>query len=94
MLQMDNNTLRRWISDPSKYRNENFLTALALIFKLPDWITRLLFKRASISLDEDEPRHLALEYIIRAQSCDGIPAANQYLKDHGFEPLWGEVENL
>ena len=89
MLNMDHNTLKRWITDPSKYRNENFLVAVALILQLPDWISLLLFKRASFFFNDYEPRHMALQYIIRAKSCDGIAEANEYLQDQGFAPLWG-----
>lgn len=86
-LGMNQVTLKRWIESPMKYRNEDFLTAVALVLKLPDWISRLLFRRASVRLDEDNTRHMALDYILRAQSCDGIKAANEYLADHGLSPL-------
>lgn len=86
-LGMNQVTLKRWIESPMKYRNEDFLTAVALVLKLPDWISRLLFKRASVCLDEDNTRHMALDYILRVQSCDGIKAANEYLANHGLDPL-------
>ena len=86
-LGMNQVTLKRWIESPMKYRNEDFLTAVSLVLKLPDWISRLLFKRASVRLDEDNMRHMALDYILRVQSCDGIKAANEYLANHGLDPL-------
>ena len=86
-LGMNQVTLKRWIESPAKYRNEDFLTAVSLVLKLPDWISRLLFKRAAVFLDEDSARHMALDYILRVQSCDGIKAANEYLTRHGFNPL-------
>ena len=92
MLNMDHNTLKRWITDPSKYRNENFLVAVALVLQLPDWISLLLFKRASFFFNDYDSRHMALQYIIRAKSCDGIAEANEYLQDQGFAPLWGIPE--
>ena len=86
-LGMNQVTLKRWIESPAKYRNEDFLTAVCLVLKLPDWISRLLFKRAAVILDEDSARHMALDYILRVQSCDGIKAANEYLTRHGLNPL-------
>ena len=86
-LNMDDSTLRRWLEDPTKYRNEDFLTILALIFKLPDWISVLLFRRAHFQLDEEDPRHCAIRHILRAQSEDGIEAANRYLERNHLAPL-------
>ena len=86
-LNMDKATLIRWISDPVKYRNEDFLTALALVFELPDWISRLLFKRAHVQLDDDDRRHQALAHILRVQSANGIDEANAYLKKNHLSPL-------
>ena len=78
-LNMEYRTLLRWLDDPKKIQNEDFITLLCLIFELPDWISRLLFKRAHIQLDEDNRRHQALEHILRVMSADGIDKANDYL---------------
>ena len=86
-LNMDYRTLGRWLSDPAKYRNEDFLTCLSLVFSLPDWLSRLLFKRAHMQLDEDDRRHQAIEHILRVQSADGIAKANEYLVANHFSPL-------
>ena len=86
-LNMDYRTLGRWLSDPAKYRNEDFLTCLSLVFSLPDWLSRLLFKRAHMLLDEDDRRHQAIEHILRVQSADGIDKANEYLVANHFSPL-------
>lgn len=86
-LNMDYRTLGRWLSDPAKYRNEDFLTCLSLVFSLPDWLSRLLFKRAHMQLDEDDRRHQAIEHILRVQSADGIDKANEYLVANHFSPL-------
>lgn len=86
-LNVDRVTFGRWLDDPRRYRNEDFLTILALIFKLPDWISELLFKRARFQLDEDDRRHNALQHILRVQSEDGIEAANEYLKKNHLDPL-------
>ena len=84
---MDKATLLRWLDDPTKYRNEDFLTTLALVLELPDWLSRLLFKRAGFQLDDDNRRHQALAYILRVQSADGIEAANDFLKQNNQQPL-------
>ena len=55
--------------------------------QLPDWITAMLFKRAHLQLDEDDRRHQAIQHILRAQSNDGIEAANAYLKEKNLEQL-------
>lgn len=86
-LNMDKATLLRRLDDPKKYRNEDFLTVLALLFGLPDWLSRLLFKRAGLQLDDDNRRHQALAYILRVQSADGIEAANDFLKRNNQAPL-------
>lgn len=86
-LNMDKATLLRRLDDPKKYRNEDFLTVLALLFGLPDWLSRLLFKRAGSQLDDDNRRHQALAYILRVQSADGIEAANDFLKRNNQHPL-------
>ena len=86
-LNMDKATLLRWLDDPTKYRNEDFLTTLALVLGLPDWLSRLLFKRAGFQLDDDNRRHQALAYILRVQSADGIEAANDFLKRNNQRPL-------
>ena len=86
-LNIDDRTLSRWLDDPTRYRNEDFLTMIALIFKLPDWLSRLLFKRAHVQLDEDDRRHQALEHILRVQSADGIEKANAFLMSNHLQPL-------
>ena len=61
--------------------------ALSLYFKLPDWISELLFKRAHVYLDSDDERHAAMIEIQRSRSCDGIEAAQEFMKMRGVEPL-------
>ena len=87
LLNMDRRTLCRWLIDPGMYRNEDFLTMLALALSLPDWISRMLFKRAHVQLDEDNRRHQALAHILRVQSADGIAEANTFLVANHLSPL-------
>ncbi len=79
-LDMELSTLSRRMSNPKLYRDKDFLVLLCLILELPDWISKMVFKRAGMILDEDDRRDRALMYILRAQSGDGIDAANTYLK--------------
>ena len=87
LFQMDDSIFARILDDPRRYRNEDFLTLLCLCFKLPDWISSLLFKRARFQLDDGDRRHRAILHILRVQSNDGIEAANDFLKSHGMAPL-------
>ncbi len=86
-LNMEYRTLLRWLDDPKKCQNEDFITMLCLIFELPDWISRMLFKRAHVQLDEDNRRHQALQHILRVMSADGIEKANEYLAANSLSPL-------
>ena len=78
-IELDKTTLLRWVEDPRYYRNKDFLTLICLILELPDWISRLVFRRAGVMLDEDDRRDRALQYILRAQSGEGKEKANVYL---------------
>lgn len=78
-LNMDDSTFARSLSDPRCYMNADYLTLLCLYFKLPDWLSRLVFKRANVQLDEDVRRNQALLHILRVQSNDGVDAANEFL---------------
>ena len=53
---------------------------VTLELQIPDWISNLLFKRAHIQLDEEEPRHMALKYIQRVLWMDGVQKANEFLE--------------
>lgn len=86
-FNMDQRILRRYLDEPSRYRNEDFLTMLALIFSLPDWLSRMLFKRAHFQFDDEDRRHQALEHILRVQSADGIDRANEFLLKNHLPPL-------
>lgn len=86
-MHMADSTFQEMLSNPAKTSNPDFVLALCLFFKLPDWIALLLFKRAGAVLDEDKPRHGAFLHIIRAMICDGIDAANEYLDSQGEPPL-------
>lgn len=86
-FNMDDATFGRWLDDPKRYRNEDFLTMLCLYFKLPDWLSSLVFKRAHFQLDEEDKRHRALLHILRVQSEEGVEAANAYLAKYNLPLL-------
>ena len=86
-MHMAPRTFTDALSNPAMHMNPDFVLALCLYFKLPDWLSSLLFRRAGAMLDEDNPRHAAFMHILRAQSCDGIDAADEYLKSQGLDPL-------
>ena len=86
-FHMERKMMGRWLDNPSKYRNEDFLTLLALILELPDWISRLLFRRANFQFDDDDRRHQALKQILTIQSTDGVEKANEFLMQNHLRPL-------
>lgn len=86
-LNMDDSAFARSLSDPRCYTNPDYLTLLCLYFKLPDWLSRLVFKRANVQLDEDVKRNQALLHILRVQSNDGVDAANEFLARSNLEQL-------
>lgn len=86
-MHMAPRTFTDALSNPAMHMKPDFVLALCLYFKLPDWLGLLLFKRAGAMLDEDNPRHAAFMHILRAQSCDGLATADEYLKSQGLDPL-------
>ena len=87
-MNLEERQLRRWLKDPRlKHINEDFVTILTLILKLPDWISDLLYDRAHIRLSGSDPRHRAIRFIQRVLWMDGVEKANAFLSDKGFEPL-------
>lgn len=86
-MHMATRTFTDALSNPAMHMKPDFVLALCLYFKLPDWLGLLLFRRAGAMLDEDNPRHAAFMHILRAQSCDGLVAADEYLKSQGLDSL-------
>ena len=86
-LNTSKDSLRRWIRDPQRYRNTDFLTSLCLILQTPKWLSKLLFKKAKVTLDEDDRRDNAIAYILDQLFMDGIDGANKYLKKRGLASL-------
>lgn len=82
-FDMSDDTLKRRLQNPRDYKDVDFLTEICLYFKLPDWHSRLIFKRAKVQLDEDNKRDKIIQDILRGRSCDGIDAANEILQKYG-----------
>ena len=86
-MNTSRDSFRRWIRDPQRYRNTDFLTTICLILQTPKWLSKILFKRAKVTLDEDDRRDNAILYILDQLFMEGIDGANKYLKKRGMEPL-------
>lgn len=86
-MNISEDSYRRWIRDPKRFRNADFLATVCLILKTPKWLSKLLFKKAKVTLDEDDQRDNAIRYILDQLFMDGIEGANEYLKKRGLDPL-------
>ena len=60
---------------------------LALLWRLPDWISALLLDRAYIHFSETNRRHLALQYILKVLWSEGVDKANEFLKERKLDRL-------
>ena len=78
-LSMPSRTLLRWLEDPDRRINADFVVTVALLWRLPDWISALLLDRAYIHFSETNRRHLALQYILKVLWSEGVDKANEFL---------------
>ena len=78
-LNVNSKSLQRWLKEPDRKINADFIVLLALTWRLPDWISALLLDRAYIQLSESNRRHLALQYILKVLWSEGVEMANAYL---------------
>ena len=86
-LSMPSRTLLRWLEDPDRRINADFVVTVALLWRLPDWISALLLDRAYIHLSETNRRHLALQYILKVLWSEGVDKANEFLAARKLDPL-------
>ena len=86
-LSMPSRTLLRWLEDPDRRINADFVVTVALLWRLPDWISALLLDRAYIHFSETNRRHLALQYILKVLWSEGVNKANEFLKERKLERL-------
>ena len=86
-LNTTDRTLREWIRDPEKRISIDFIVTVSLMWKLPDWISKMLLESAGKTLNERDRRHRALTYILDIMWDQGVEAANQYLTSQGLQIL-------
>ena len=86
-LNTTDRTIRDWIKDPEKKISIDFVVTISLMWKLPDWISRLLLESAGKILNEKDRRHRALSYILDIMWDKGVEEANQYLTSQGLQIL-------
>ena len=86
-LNMPSRTLLRWLEDPDRRINADFVVTIALLWRLPDWISTLLLDRAYIHFSETNRRHLALQYILKVLWSEGVDKANEFLKERKLDRL-------
>ena len=80
-------TLERWIANPGEKISADTVTKLTLLWKLPDWLSDLMYDRAFVRLSETDDRCNLIQEIRRVYWMDGIPKADQFLVSHGQSPL-------
>lgn len=86
-LNMPSRTLLRWLEYPDRRINADFVVTIALLWRLPDWISALLLDRAYIHFSETNRRHLALQYILKVLWSEGVDKANEFLKERKLDRL-------
>ena len=78
-LNVNSKLLQRWLKEPDRKISADFVVTLALLWRLPDWISALLLNRAYIRLSESNRRHFALQYILKVLWSEDVEKANAYL---------------
>jgi hypothetical protein len=86
-LNTTDRSIREWIRDPEKKISIDFVVTISLMWKLPDWISKMLLESAGKTLNERDRRHRALTYILDIMWDQGVEAANQYLTSQGLPIL-------
>ena len=87
LLNRDDNSLQKKITKKNADFSADFLVALALVLKLPERFSKLLFNCAGRSLNERNPRDMALKWILHNYWNRGISFANEYLTTRGYKSL-------
>ena len=72
---------------PDRRINADFVVTIALLWRLPDWISTLLLDRAYIHFSETNRRHLALQCILKVLWSEGVDKANEFLKERKLDRL-------
>lgn len=86
-LHTTERSLHDWLYDPEQKITFDFVVGITLLWEIPDWISKILVKRAMINVSEYDRRHMALEHIRTVLWDRGIDEANKYLASRGLKPL-------
>ncbi len=86
-LGTNDRTLREWLNEPERKISYDFVVVISLIWKLPDWISKMLLARAFIQTSLYDRRHQALEHIRVVMWDQGVDEANKYLADRQLNTL-------
>ena len=65
----------------------DFIMFISLTWKLPDFITDLLFELAHKRLSMRDPRDVLLQHILRVEWEDGVEKANAHMKLRKMKPI-------
>ena len=87
LFSVSQSTLNRWLDHPEEKISVDFIMFISLTWKLPDFITDLLFELAHKSLSMRDPRHVLFRHILRVEWEDGVEKANEHLKSRGMKPI-------
>ena len=87
VLGTSTRNLERWIANPGEKISADIVAKLTILWKLPDWLSHLMFDRALIHLSEFDDRCFLINEICRAYWNDDISKANEYLAQYGQGPL-------
>ena len=75
------------LKNPQGHVCVDFMVALYLNLKLPDWAFELLMEKACLRFDSLDERHKLLQEVMRTRWSDGVEACNQLLKSKSMQPL-------
>ena len=87
LFRVSQSTLNRWLDNPEEKISIDFIMFISLTWKLPDFITDLLFDLAHKSLSIRDPRHILFRHIMRVEWEDGLDKANEHLISRGMKPI-------
>ena len=87
LFGLSQSTLNRWLDEPEEKISIDFIMFTSLSWKLPDFITDLLFDLACKHLNMRDPRHVLFRHILRVEWEDGVAKANEHLKSRGMKPI-------
>ena len=87
MMHLGIKQLTGHLKNPQGHVCVDFMVALCLNLKLPDWAFELLMEKACLRFDSLDERHKLLQEVMRTRWNDGVEACNQLLKSKSMKPL-------